>query len=251
MLKINEYKYVLMASLLAAAMRRCWAQIPKVNTTTSFYPASPTLEEQQSYNTCALLLEEAFNETDARGLDAIVYDQWKRVNPGPYLFCMSLGLNSTVDDDLRVLHPFVEYSTVADTLEKSSEDSSPEFVVQQEAFYKMNREYCLSNPNNETLSSNYNYFHQKKSQDVGVLMLKDDERYLLVGCGVLDTPLDVKGHETIDAGNPVYCACAYTNIPVSEPRVNTNLPKYASSSMGALKIGFLVMVVPALHMFIP
>lgn len=236
---------VLMASLLVAGLPLCWAQIPKVNTTTSFYPANPTLEEQQSYNTCASLLEEAFNETDARGLDAIVYDQWKRVNPGPYLFCISM--NSRIEDDLRVLHPFVEYSTIGDTLEKASQDSSSsEVVAQQEAFYKMNREYCLSNPTNETLLSNYNYFHQNKSQDVGVLTLKDDERYLLVACGVLDTHLDVKGQETIDAGNPVYCACAYTNIPVSKTRLNTNLPRYASSSMSVLKIGFLVMVVPVL-----
>ena len=235
---------VLMVSLLVAALPLCWGQIPKVNTTTSFYPANPTLEDQQNYKTCALLLEEAFNETDARGLDAIVYDQWKRVNPGPYIFCISM--NSAIEDDLRVLHPFVEYSTIGDTLEKASQDSSPEVVAQQEAFYKRNREYCLSNPTNETLLSNYNSFHQKKSQDAGVLTLRDDFRHLLVACGVLDTSLEVKGHETVDAGHPMYCACAYTNIPVSDPRVNTNLPRYASSSMSALKIGFLVMVVPVL-----
>lgn len=244
MLKTNGYRCVWRVCLLVAALPLCWAQIPKVNTTTSLYPANPTLEEQQSYNTCALLLEDAFNETDTRGLDAIVYDQWKRVNPGPYLFCIST--HSTIEDDLRVLHPFVEYSTIADTLEISSQDSSPEVVAQQEAFYKLNREYCLSNTTNGTLLSHYNYFNQKKSQDLGVLTLKDDARYLLVACGVLDTPLDVKGHETIDAGNPVYCACAYTNIPVSEPRLNTNLPRYASSSVSALKIGFLVMVMPVL-----
>ena len=244
MLKINGYRCIWRICLLVAALPLCWAQIPKVNTTTSLYPAKPTLEEQQSYNTCALLLEEAFNETDARGLDAIVYDQWKRVNPGPYIFCISM--NSAIEDDLRVLHPFVEYSTIGDTLQKASQDSSPEVVAQQEAFYKRNREYCLSNPTNETLLSTYNYFHQKVAQDVGVLTLWDDERYLLVACGVLDTHLDVKGHETVTTGHPMYCACAYTNIPVSDPRVNTNVPRYASSSTSALKIGFLVMVVPVL-----
>lgn len=255
MSKRERYSCALMASILLAEVSCCFAQIPSVNTTTSVYPANPTSEEQQNYQTCISLLEEAFNSSNARGLDEIVYDQWDRVNPGPYLVCFALaGDNSTFEDDLRVLHPFSVSSTVGETLEKAAqqqdEGSSSEILGHQTSYYKKNRDHCLSSPENETLLADYNYVNQKSSQANGVTTLKDESRYTLVACGQLDTHMDVKGYRTVHPGNQVYCACPYTNIPLSEPRWNTNIPNDgASSSMTALRTEFLLILLPfVLHL---
>jgi hypothetical protein len=200
------------------------AQIPTANTTGNFYPANPDAAAQTAYTTCLELLEEALD--DSTGLiPTTVYDQWQRVNPGPYVGCRALE-SPAGGGGHRILHPFVTSQSGDQTVDKASqqddEGSEERILARQAAYYQENVDHCLAG--NETLKSNWNYFHQPNSQDAGVATLLAEPRYIVIGCGKLGTTVETDDGFSFAAGSPVSCACAYHKIP-SESRINANIPE--------------------------
>jgi hypothetical protein len=201
------------------------AQIPTANTTGNFYPANPDAAAQTAYTTCLGLLEEALD--DSTGLiPTTVYDQWQRVNPGPYLVCHALE-SPTGGGGHRILHPLIAPLSDTQTVDRASnqedEGSEERILARQAAYYQENVDHCLG-AGNETLKSNWNYFHQPKSQDAGVATFSTEPRYLMIGCGKLGTTVETDDGFSFAAGSPAYCACAYHKIP-SESRINANIPE--------------------------
>jgi hypothetical protein len=201
------------------------AQIPTANTTGNFYPANPDAAAQTAYTTCLELLEEALD--DSTGLDpTTVYDQWQRVNPGPYVACHALE-SPAGGGGHRILHPFIAPSSGDQTVDRASnqedEGSEERILARQAAYYQANIDHCLG-AGNDTLLGTWSYFHQPKSQDAGVATLSAEPRYFVIGCGKLGTTVETDDGFSFAAGSPAYCACAYHKIP-SESRINANIPE--------------------------
>jgi hypothetical protein len=208
--------------------RETRAQIPTANTTGNFYPANPDPATQTAYTTCVGLLEEAF--VDSTLDPTTLYDQWQRVNPGPYLACHAIE-SPTGGGGHRILHPYVSTESEKQTLERQEDEGSEERILaRQAAYYQGNIDHCLG-AGNDTLLGTWSYFHQPSSHDAGLATLAAETRYLLVRCGKLGTPVESNDGFSFAAGSPVYCGCNYYNVP-SESRINSNIPESFLTSGG-------------------